>query len=155
MLKNAFRELDTDNSGTLSMTEIKSAMMEMKITQAELELIFKNVDFNHDGEINYSEFLAVTVDRRKALQHANLIFAFHHFDSDNSGFITAENLRECFRREGKHLSDEEIKLMMNEVKHAQDDKISLQEFESYMREIMFNPEPSSGTSVGSPDRRMK
>jgi Ca2+-binding EF-hand superfamily protein len=84
-----------------------------------------------------------------------LIFAFHHFDSDNSGFITAENLRECFRREGKHLSDEEIKLMMNEVKHAQDDKISLQEFESYMREIMFNPEPGSGTSVGSPERRMK
>jgi calcium-dependent protein kinase len=67
MLKNAFRELDTDNSGTLSMTEIKSAMMEMKIPQAELEQIFKNVDFNHDGEINYSEFLAVTVDRRKAL----------------------------------------------------------------------------------------
>jgi calcium-dependent protein kinase len=155
MLKNAFRELDTDNSGTLSMTEIKSAMMEMKIPQAELELIFKNVDFNHDGEINYSEFLAVTVDRRKALQHANLIFAFHHFDSDNSGFITAENLRECFRREGKHLNDEEIKLMMNEVQHAQDDKISLQEFESYMREIMFSPEPGSGTSVGSPDRRMK
>lgn len=154
MLKNAFRELDTDNSGTLSMTEIKSAMMEMKIPQAELELIFKNVDFNQDGEINYSEFLAVTVDRRKALQHANLIFAFHHFDSDNSGFITSENLRECFRREGKHLSDEEIKIMMNEVKHAQDDKISLQEFESCMREIMFISEPGSSTSVGSPDKRL-
>ena len=37
MLKNAFRELDTDNSGTLSMSEIKSAMMEMKIPKAELE----------------------------------------------------------------------------------------------------------------------
>lgn len=155
MLKNAFRELDTDNSGTLSMSEIKTAMLEMKIPQAELEQIFKNVDFNHDGEINYTEFLAVTVDRRKALQHANLMFAFHHFDSDNSGYITAENLKECFRREGKHLSDDEIKAMMSEVQHAQEDKISLQEFESYMREIMFSSEPNSSTSVGSPDRRMK
>lgn len=31
MLKNAFRELDTDNSGTLSMSEIRSAMLELKI----------------------------------------------------------------------------------------------------------------------------
>ena len=31
MLKNAFRALDTDNSGTLSMTEIRNAFVEMKI----------------------------------------------------------------------------------------------------------------------------
>ena len=108
MLKNAFRALDKDNSGTLSMAEIRDAFVEMKSPAKELETIFKNVDFNHDGEINYTEFLAVTVDRRKALQHANLLFAFHHFDTDNSGFISAANLNECFKREGKHLTEEEL-----------------------------------------------
>jgi len=39
-LKNAFRALDTDNSGTLSMTEIKEAMMELKVPEEELAIIF-------------------------------------------------------------------------------------------------------------------
>jgi Ca2+-binding EF-hand superfamily protein len=49
MLKNAFRALDKDNSGTLSMTEIRDAFVEMKFPAKELETIFKNVDFNHDA----------------------------------------------------------------------------------------------------------
>jgi Ca2+-binding EF-hand superfamily protein len=57
----------------------------------------------------------VTVDRRKALVQSNLRFAFHHFDSDNDGFITSDNLKECFKREGKHLQDEEIDMMVAEV----------------------------------------
>ena len=60
----------------------------------------------------------MTVDRRKALQHANLLFAFHHFDTDNSGYITENNLKECFRREGKHLSDEEVRAMIKDAHPA-------------------------------------
>ncbi len=83
-----------------------------------MEQIFENIDLNHDGEINYTEFLAVTVDRREAITKANLEFAYHHFDTDNSGFITHENLVECFRREGKHLSSEEIEEMLNQITTA-------------------------------------
>lgn len=87
---------------------------------------------NHDGEINYTEFLAVTVDRRKALAHANLMFAFHHFDVDNTGFITKANLIECFKREGKHLEESEINEMFKEVHPEKAGQISLVEFENYM-----------------------
>lgn len=115
LLTGAFRELDKDNSGTLSLEELKQGFSEMKVPSAEVERIFSNVDFGHAGEINYSEFLAVTVDKRKALAHSNLMFAFHHFDTDQSGFITPDNLKECFRREGKHLSDTEVDMMVAEV----------------------------------------
>jgi hypothetical protein len=37
--------------------------------------------------------------RRKALKHANLMFAFHHVNSDTSGCITENNFKECFRHE--------------------------------------------------------
>jgi Ca2+-binding EF-hand superfamily protein len=37
MLKNAFRELDTDNSGTLSMKEIRDAFVVMQVPAKELE----------------------------------------------------------------------------------------------------------------------
>jgi Ca2+-binding EF-hand superfamily protein len=37
MLKNAFRELDTDNSGTLSMLEIREAFVALNVPPKELE----------------------------------------------------------------------------------------------------------------------
>ena len=79
-LKNAFHVLDKDNSGTLEISEIREAFNEMNISQQELDQIFDNIDLNHDGEINYTEFLAVTVDRQRAMTENNMRFAFHHFD---------------------------------------------------------------------------
>ena len=83
------------------------------MTEEQVNAIFDRIDFNHDGEINYTEFLAVTADRRKTISEENMLFAFHHFDVDNSGVITEENLAECFRREGKHLTHEELDLMLS------------------------------------------
>lgn len=114
-LRNAFRTLDTDGSGTLELSEIRTAFNELNMSEEEINQIFERIDFNGDGEINYSEFLAVTVDRRRAITEANMTFAFHHFDIDNTGFITEANLEEAFRREGKHLTHEELTEMLSQV----------------------------------------
>ena len=62
------------------------------------------IDTDHDGVINYSEFLAATIDKQKTLTMQNLMFAFHHFDVDNSGYITEQNLSEVFHREGRKIT---------------------------------------------------
>ena len=95
------------------MSELRTAFNELNMSEQEIDQIFERIDFNHDGEINYSEFLAVTVDRRRAITEANMTFAFHHFDIDNTGFITEANLDECFRREGKHLDHEQLTEMLS------------------------------------------
>ena len=100
-LREAFRVLDTENLGMLSMQEVKQAFKDASIKPEDVEHIFRTLDTNGDGLINYSEFLAATVDRKKALTMQNLQFAFHHFDVDNSGFITEQDLAEVFHREGK------------------------------------------------------
>ena len=99
------------------------------------------MDFNHDGEINYTEFLAVTVDRRKAITEANLLFAFHHFDIDNTGYITAENLEECFRREGKHLTEADLSSMLAQVPSSESGRVSYDEFKEFMQEILWTATP--------------
>lgn len=137
-LKNAFRTLDTDNSGTLQLSEIRTAFNDLNMAEDEINQIFDRIDFNHDGEINYTEFLAVTVDRRKAITDANMLFAFHHFDIDNTGFITEENLSECFRREGKHLTHEELQQMLSQVQTATPGRISYEEFKNFMQEILWS-----------------
>jgi calcium-dependent protein kinase len=72
----------------LSLTEVKQAFKDANIPSEDVEKIFRSLDGNGDGLINYSEFLAATVDRKKALTMQNLQFAFHHFDVDGSGYIT-------------------------------------------------------------------
>ena len=101
MLRDSFRALDTENLGMLSIQEVKQAFKDSNMPAEDVEKIFKSLDGNGDGLINYSEFLAATVDRKKALTMQNLQFAFHHFDVDNSGFITEQDLTEVFHREGK------------------------------------------------------
>ena len=134
-LREAFHVLDKDNSGTLEISEIKEAFSDMNIPEKELEQIFNNIDLNHDGEINYTEFLAVTVDRKKAMTENNMKFAFHHFDIDNTGVITIENLEECFKREGRQLSADDLKSMLAEVNCADPGKITYDEFCTFMKQL--------------------
>lgn len=141
-LRNAFRTMDTDNSGTLQLSEIRTAFNGLNMSEEELNAIFDRIDFNHDGEINYTEFLAVTVDRRKAVTDANMTFAFHHFDIDNSGFITEANLNECFRREGKHLDHDELQEMLSQIQCATPGKVTFQEFKTFMNDIVWTDAPS-------------
>lgn len=101
----------------------------------ELNQLFYNIDFNHDGELNYSEFLAATVNKEKAVSDNNLKLAFHHFDVDNSGFITDENLVEAFRREGKKISIEEAQAFILEAGGSDKNKLDETSFRALMKEV--------------------
>ncbi len=66
-LREAFRAFDKNNTGLLSLVEVKAAFKESNIAWDDIDDMFRNLDFNQDGKINYSEFLAATVDRKKTL----------------------------------------------------------------------------------------
>jgi Ca2+-binding EF-hand superfamily protein len=73
------------------------------------------LDFHHHGEVNYTEFLAICVDKRLALAKQNLKLAFHHFEEPEKGYITSDSLVECFRREGRHLTKPQVDEIMSQV----------------------------------------
>jgi calcium-dependent protein kinase len=62
-LRDAFRELDINNTGVLNMTEVKKALREHNFSNQELDHIFQGIDLKQDGKINYSVFLAATIDK--------------------------------------------------------------------------------------------
>ena len=103
-MRDAFRAIDTSNSGIITIEQVKNGFrFDNHITHIDTALIdklFERLDFNKNGTINYSEFLAATVDKKVALTKQNLQFAFHHFDTDNEGYITKDDLKEVFRRQG-------------------------------------------------------
>merc|ERR1719321_1150732 len=60
--------------------------------------IMSEVDSDGSGEIDYSEFLAATLDRRHFLCEDVCWAAFRTFDLDGDGQITKEELLEVFTR---------------------------------------------------------
>ena len=60
--------------------------------QQLLELI-KEVDYNQDGKINFSEFLSATIDINKFLTEKRLQAIFHLFDTTNTGMINSSDIQ--------------------------------------------------------------
>jgi len=55
----------------------------------EIESIVKELDFADNKKINYSEFIAATINAAEFLTEDKLEAIFKTFDIDNSGEITA------------------------------------------------------------------
>ena len=109
-MRQAFRLIDTSNSGRITIEQVKKGFIHDKhvtfIDESLIDKLFEKFSFDKTGEINYSEFLAATVDRQRALTKENLRFAFHYLDADNEGYISRQDLKEVFRRQGQIVRDE-------------------------------------------------
>lgn len=59
-LKNAFKEIDTNNSGTVSHTELRNAFRKSGfiLKDEEVDVIMQNLDVNRNGVLEYEEFVA-------------------------------------------------------------------------------------------------
>ena len=56
-----------------------------------------SVDFAHDGEIKYSEFIAATLASQQRLATgSSILAAFNTLDFDHDGYITRQDLHEAF-----------------------------------------------------------
>eukprot|EP00930_Biecheleria_cincta_P057630 TRINITY_DN4352_c0_g1_i3.p1 TRINITY_DN4352_c0_g1~~TRINITY_DN4352_c0_g1_i3.p1 ORF type:complete len:293 (-),score=73.70 TRINITY_DN4352_c0_g1_i3:344-1135(-) len=53
-----FKRCDVDDSGTLSRGELRSALVSCGMRSADVDTIYKAMDSNHDGQINYKEFVS-------------------------------------------------------------------------------------------------
>ena len=116
-MKETFMALDKERKGFLSFDQVEKGLISagFSIAAHELEEIKQNADFKRDGRINYSEFVAATLESRALLDDDVMLGAFDMFDVDNSGLITVDNLRDALKRAGRVVSEDHIRDMMREV----------------------------------------
>lgn len=128
--------MDVDNTGFIDADELKEAMKnsEFNIPDKDIESIIKEIDYAGNGQINYSEFLAATISAKSFLTEAKLFSLFKQFDIDNSEFITEDNLKEAFKKIGRSLSGQEMKVIMSSHDVSNDGKISYEEFKKMLLE---------------------
>eukprot|EP00775_Hariotina_reticulata_P005659 gene5659-5898_t len=101
-LKEMFMAMDKDNSGTITVDEMRDGLRSKgtKIPEVELQRIMENADVNGDGKVDYEEFLAATMHLGKLEREENLYKAFQYFDQDGSGYITVDELQAALKEHG-------------------------------------------------------
>eukprot|EP00930_Biecheleria_cincta_P001397 TRINITY_DN102538_c0_g1_i1.p1 TRINITY_DN102538_c0_g1~~TRINITY_DN102538_c0_g1_i1.p1 ORF type:complete len:558 (-),score=88.40 TRINITY_DN102538_c0_g1_i1:5-1594(-) len=125
-LREDFLAMDTDNSGTISLSEFREAIgNKYEIKGEQIEQAFANLDAAGNHEIHYTEFLAAMVSTRINLHEGLLRSTFRRFDKDGSGFIELDELKQVL---GDGFVDKDIRELMEQADDNDDGKISYAEF---------------------------
>ncbi|KAM7251041.1 hypothetical protein ACFE04_022924 [Oxalis oulophora] len=133
-LKSMFANMDTDKSGTITYDELKAGLTRLgsKLTETEVRQLMDAADVDGNGTIDYLEFITATMHRHKLDKEEHLYKAFQHFDKDNSGFITRDELESAMKEYGMG-DDETIREIISEVDTDNDGIINYDEFCTMMR----------------------
>ncbi|KAK4745053.1 hypothetical protein SAY87_011365 [Trapa incisa] len=132
-LKELFRMIDTDNSGSITFEELKEGLKRVgsNLMESEIKDLMDAADIDNSGTIDYGEFLAATLHLNKMEREENLIAAFSYFDKDGSGYITIDELQHACTEFG--LGDVELEEIIKETDQDNDGRIDYGEFAAMMR----------------------
>ena len=70
--------------------------------------MISQMDYQNNKKINYSEFLAATIDIQDFLNESRLRAVFNQFDTDSSGKITEENIMLAMQKLGREISRKDV-----------------------------------------------
>ncbi|XP_040997232.1 calcium-dependent protein kinase SK5 [Juglans microcarpa x Juglans regia] len=132
-LKELFKMIDTDNSGTITFDELKDELKRVgsELMESEIKDLMDAADINCSGTIDYGEFLAATLHLNKLEREENLLLAFSFFDKDGSGYITIDELQQACKEFG--LGEVQLDEMIKEIDQDNDGQIDYGEFAAMMR----------------------
>ncbi len=135
-LKDTFKQLDKNGDGSLTLEELRSGLADVKNGE-EILALMQAADTDHSGTINYTEFLAATMDAQIFMREENLRTAFQMFDKDNSGKIDATEVKALL--EGDEFKDQistgQIDKIIGDVDVNGDGEIDFEEFLQMMRKM--------------------
>jgi len=94
--QTAFKQLDTDNDGVISIEELKAGYVKIYGEYADdhVRKLFRKLDRDGSGYIDYSQWVVATINKNKLLTPEKLKAAFLLFDTDRGGSISALEVKE-------------------------------------------------------------
>lgn len=105
------------------------------LAEVEVDRILKIADADGSGEIDYSEWVVATTDKKRLLSNEKLETAFNLFDKDGSGTISANEVREVLGV-GKNIDEKVWNDIVMEVDANGDGEISFSEFKTMMQKLL-------------------
>ena len=148
-----FRVMDRDCSGRLGKDEVKLAYKEFykkDLSDEDVDIIFKRVNYSGSGAIEYSEFVVASLYSKNLLDDKLLKAAFDSFDVDGNGQIDIEELKLVLAVDDD-MDDYVLENIIKQVDKDGDNEISYYEFKNMM--LLTAAQPSKETQQGWQKRR--
>jgi len=138
-LRDKFMAMDKNQDGTLSFMELRAGLKQAGVAiPGNLEELFREVDTDGSGALDYTEFLAATLNKKVFHQEDVVWHAFKKFDLDSSGAIEIEELQKVLGdaevRQAMHLQkDERLEKVFAAIDSNHDGVIDFGEFFKMLR----------------------
>jgi len=103
-LNNIFRAFDKDDSGQIDFKEFEQGLIELrseKISKEIIEQYFDDIDADINGKIDYTEFIAASLNKKKFIKSEILFEAFSSLDTNHDFKITKEELMQVLKLQPK------------------------------------------------------
>ena len=130
-----FFYIDVLGNGVINNVEIEKlfASQGEHLSEKEVQDIVTSLELRTKNTITYSEFITAVLDPKFYKNDKYLTEAFRRFDVDNDGFISYQDVQNCFTRFGVSLSKSETKKMIKQFDENTDTKLSCMDFIRLMK----------------------
>ena len=140
-----FNQIDENGDGKITREELYNGLQQYLKGQGDklkddVELIFNNIDTDHNGFIEYEEFIRAAIDKEYFLSNNFIKFAFNYFDRDKNGDVTFEEIKNLFCQSEKNKNNifaiDQLKKSFEEIDVNNDGSLSFEEFVQMMKNII-------------------
>jgi calcium-dependent protein kinase len=136
-----FNQIDVNGDGKINKNELLKGLqskIKSDTLAQDVEQIYKNIDMDNNGYIEYEEFVRAAVSKERFINENVLRFAFRYFDKDGSGEITFDEIEAVFKESvaDKNKVHESLSQIIKEVDSNGDGIISFNEFSDIMKKML-------------------
>jgi calcium-dependent protein kinase len=139
LLLGQFKAWDKNGDGVLSKEEIfegYSCLIGDVKAKEEADIIMETMDLDGNGVIDYNEFLAAAMNRKKVLSKKNLEATFKAFDLDGSGKISVDEISTFFIDPSNIEEKSKFEKILKDADCNGDGEVSLDEFIALMNKFI-------------------
>lgn len=143
-LSKAFKLLDSDRDGELSVEEFIGGMQRLDpgLALKEIKEKFMLIDSDKSGRISYMEFVAGAFKKEEFLNGQRLHRLFKVIDLDDNNKVSVAEFMVLFEK-SEYITEAELKEIIKDTDVDDDGEISFNEFKHFMRQVMTDFEFSS------------
>ncbi|KAL7671495.1 hypothetical protein ACOME3_006391 [Neoechinorhynchus agilis] len=141
LLRSNFDRLDLNKSDSIEMKELLTGLsnMGMIVSEENVKRVFDATDRNHNGLIDFNEFCRVTNVVKAQLEKMNeakIIQVFRDLDTDKSGRLNYEEVKNGLKEMGIDKEDDDIRQCFDNFDTNKSGQLELDEFKNAIWTLM-------------------
>ena len=104
-IRESFISLDSEGKGSILIQQLKANLNINKIIDEKtLDKFIEAMDLNHNGSIEYTEFIASMINSDIYLNQQKIVHSFNILDKNRNGKISASDLQHIFGEKKKKIN---------------------------------------------------